>query len=136
MIKIRVEENYGSLSLKRFCSALGELVAEFLYDLGYDTSFTTTNDDIIWTVLLDPSETDVRDFILPYEEVSPIDNIRPLVKSFANKIRNIVDSSTSTTPVVLESKDRFNHIHESHKTRKNKLYIRKTHKHSDKIFKY
>lgn len=33
-------------------------------------------------------------------------------------------------------KNRKSHMHESHKVRKNKLYIKRTHKHNDKISKY
>jgi hypothetical protein len=121
----KISENYGTMSVKRFGEALGELVAEFLYDIGYDTSFNIDNKNITWTVNIDPTKTDERDFKLSVDAIKPTDNIRSLVKSLANRIRDFVESSNETSTVQLE---KYIHMHESHKARKNRLYVKKIHK--------
>ena len=121
----RMSENYGTMSVKRFGEALGELVAEFLYDIGYDASFNIDNKNITWTVNIDPTETDERDFKLSIDAIKPTDNIRSLVKSLANRIRDFVESSNETSTVQLE---KYIHMHESRKPRKNRLYVKKIHK--------
>lgn len=52
------------------------------------------------------------------------------------KIEDVMRHCLETGVIEESLKNRKSHMHESHRVRKNRLYIKKTHKHNDKISKY